>query len=218
MKAEDWKATQAASGLMARVVLSPSTSYPSTSTLARKVSFPVRSRTKTSPKPLVSLATRLDALDWKATYWPSPLIAGSYPLAPFASVAPVLTLTRSVVPGIVARTKTSRIPFVSPVTRLSASDMKAMYVPSELMAGLSLMPLPCTSSESTLTRVVVPAVRSRRNTSLTPFESPVTKFVASEWNATYCPSPLMAAPSLDSFPSVSLESTLTRVVISDWVS
>ena len=46
------------------------------------------------------------------------------------------------------------------------------------------MPLAWLPSEATLTRTVVPAVRSRRNTSLVALVSPETRPVAAIWNAT----------------------------------
>ncbi len=44
--------------------------------------------------------------------------------------------------------------------------------------------LPCVPSEATLTRFVVPEVRSRTNTSVLPFVSPETRPEAPDTNAT----------------------------------
>ena len=69
---------------------------PLVATLIRSVVLAVRSRTKISREPLVSFATRLLAIDSKATYLPSSLIV----LKRFKSLAwvpSVATLTLSVV-------------------------------------------------------------------------------------------------------------------------
>ena len=59
---------------------------------------------------------------------------------------------------------------------------------------------PCAPAVETLTRPVVPAVRSRTNTSLTPLVSPETRFDAYDANATYRPSPLQKGCSLLPLP------------------
>src|SRR5438445_2134956 len=56
------------------------------------------------------------------------------------------------------------------------------------MAGLKLAPEAWVPAGPTLTRVVVPARRSKTKTSLAPLVSPGTRSVASEAKATTCPS------------------------------
>ena len=98
---------------------------------------------------------------------------------PWASVLD--TLTRRVVPSFRSRTNTSLESLVSPGTRFDASELKATYRPSELIAGPKLTsPLPWVSVLDTLTRRVVPSFRSRTNTSWASLVSPGTRFDASE--------------------------------------
>ncbi|MBK8590294.1 MAG: hypothetical protein IPN77_14405 [Sandaracinaceae bacterium] len=78
-----------------------------------------------------------------------------------------------------------------PSTRFVASDANAMEEPSSLSATRPLGPLASTPLLLTLTRVVVPRVRSLRNTSVTPFVSFATRFVASLSKSTKRPSSLM---------------------------
>ncbi len=99
------------------------------------------SRTKTSPAPFVSPATRLPALDLKTTKRPSALMVGTT-LAPLPWVPSLATDTRAVegvqpadAPKQVSRTKMSRNALVSPTTRLLASESKPTNRPSELSAG-----------------------------------------------------------------------------------
>src|SRR5258705_7661091 len=66
-------------------------------------------------------------------------------------------------------------------------------------------------AESTLTNVVVPAIRSRRKTSRKPFTSPATTFVASLENTTYRPSAEIWASLLSALAWEPPEETLTRV-------
>ena len=98
------------------------------------------------------------------------------------------TLTRSVAADVRSWTKTSTAAFVSPATRLVALLMNETTFPSAEIAGTSLVEFASTPAESTLTRVVVPLVRSRTKTSSVPFESPVTRLFAWLENATTCPS------------------------------
>src|SRR6185295_14217624 len=75
---------------------------PSVATLTRSVWPVVRSRTKTSVTPLVSLGTRLEESDSKATMLPSADTAGGALGAganPDASPPVLATLTRTVAPG-----------------------------------------------------------------------------------------------------------------------
>ena len=80
-----------------------------------------RSWMKTSPKPLVSPTTKLEALESKATKRPSALMAGSE-LELFPWPPALETLTLVVLPVWRSWTKTSRWPLVSPVTRLEAGE------------------------------------------------------------------------------------------------
>ena len=111
-----------------------------------------------------------------------------------------------------SKTKASRWPFVSPSTRFVAADVNATRRPSPLIEGESLPPFAFAPASPTLTRVVVFAWRSRTKTSLTSFESPATRFVADEENATNRPSVLIAGSKLSSLASAPALSTLTRVV------
>ena len=80
------------------------------------------------------------------------------------------------------------------------------------MVGFRDGPLPSLPRGVTLTRVVVPAVQSRTNTCLTPLVALGARSVATEWNATKRPSPLMAAVSESSFPWLPSGAKLTQMV------
>jgi hypothetical protein len=80
---------------------------------------------------------------------------------------------------------------VSPVTRFGAVDVNTTAPPSALMTGNVLAPVASVPLVLTLTRSVVPVLRSRTNTSVAPFVSPGTRLVASEAKATSWPSALM---------------------------
>ena len=69
----------------------------------------------------------------------------------------------------------------------------------ERMPELGLGPSPWLPSPATLTRSVVPACRSRTNTSRTPLVSPATRLVAVEVNTTKRPSALIPGLPLVSF-------------------
>jgi hypothetical protein len=135
-----------------------------------------------SVNPLVSAATRSGAVDENATAAPSGLIAGSK-LSPDACDPAAPTLIRSIDPVWRSRTNTSMNPFVSPTTRLVASDEKATS-PSAPTTGSQLPPSPSEPSVATLTRSVVPAWRSRTKTSKVALVSPATRFVAHDENTT----------------------------------
>ncbi len=92
-----------------------------------------------------------------------------------------------------SRTKTSIAPFVSPATRLVASDSNTTKRPSPLMAGQRLAPSACPPPLVTLTRSVVPLCRLRMKMSLALFVSPGTRFDESEAKATRFPSDDTAA-------------------------
>ncbi len=145
-----------------------------------------RSRRKASSTPLVSPATRSVPWDGKATYRPSPLMWTEPKLPKFASPPDASTLTRVVVPVTTSRTNVSDTSFASPGTRSEATDVNATYRPSS-ETEFSVIPLPPFASPpkmSTLTRVVVPATRSRRKTSDVPFASPGTRSSTPEVNTT----------------------------------
>src|SRR3989338_3314950 len=150
------------------------------------------SRTKMSLTPFVSPLTRLSASEPKATKRPLLLMAGLLP-ALLPCVPLVATETRIVegvqpppAPAQVSRTKTSGAPFVSPATRLLASERKATKRPSELMAGSELVELPSAPPVEIETRRVLraqpssPRQVSRQKTSVTPLPSLATRLLASE--------------------------------------
>jgi hypothetical protein len=112
---------------------------PAVETLTRVVMRPATSRTKTSATPLVSLATRLVADDWKATNKALALIAG-VPLAPLPCAPLVDTLIRVVCPAATSRRNISPTALVSPVTRFVAVESKATKRPSPLMLEKVLPP------------------------------------------------------------------------------
>ncbi len=117
--------------------------------------------------------------------------------------------------------KTSALPLASPGTRLAATLAKLTTVPSWLIAGSPEAPMACTPDELTLTRVVVPAWRSRRKTSEVPLVSPGTRLLADDWNATKRPSPLIAGAGsweLPALPWAPAELTLTREDAGLWRS
>jgi len=204
--------THVPSPLIAGLADAPLPSVPELLTLTRVVTPDCRSRRKTSLTPLVSPATRLVATDSNTTYRPSELMAGQ-PQSPSASAPAVLTLARTVSPVWQSWTKISRLASVSPVTRLVARDSKATYRPSPLIAGALETPLPSVPALLTLILVVVPPAMSCRKTSVVPLPSPVTRFVASDGNATYLPSSLRAGWDEASLPSVPELEILTRDMV-----
>src|SRR5438270_261408 len=137
--------------------------------------------------PFVSPATRLFANEVNATKRPSAEIDGaklvSLACGPWES-----TLTRLVLPVLRSRTKTSPAPFGSPATRLLALDRNATNRPSAEIDAAKLSPLACAPWELTLTRLVLPVLRSRTKTSPTPFVSPPTRLLAVESKVTKRPS------------------------------
>jgi len=93
--------------------------------------------------------------------------------------------------------------------RLVAADSNVMYRPVALIVAEALAPLACEPSVAMETRCVVgvqpeaaPAQVSRTNTSITPFVSLSTRFIAEERNATYRPSALIEGEILS--PSAEL--------------
>ena len=73
---------------------------------------------------------------------------------------------------------------MSPATRLVAKLLKATKRPSAEMLGVVLSESPWTPVRPTLMRSVVPATRSRTNTSGTPLVSKGTRSLAQLVNAT----------------------------------
>jgi hypothetical protein len=110
----------------------------------------------------------------------------------------LLTETRRVVPATRSRTNTSPVLKVSPGTRSDALEKNATYRPSPEIAGSAAKSLAWAPLLLTDTRRVVPADRSRTNTSW-PLVSPGTKFEALEAKATYLPGvgPVTAQKILD---------------------
>src|SRR5437016_3230691 len=165
---EDWKMP------MLPAAGSVWSSLPSDATLTRSVTPVRRSWTKTSPLAFVSPLTRFDAKLWKATKRPPAEIDGvSDELLP--SMLSDATLTRSVF-GVQpatgfpfeaqrSRTKTSTVPFVSPLTRLVAKLVKATKRPSAEMDGVSDQLLPWLPSDAMPSRAVI---RGRRSPTTTP--------------------------------------------------
>src|SRR5581483_241312 len=125
-----------------------------------------------------SPGTRFVASEAKATVRPSADSDGAtLPRSPWTPPGP--TLTRSVEPA--ARSKTSLAPLVSSGTSVAAALAKATTPPSADRAGDDAAP-------PLLTRVVLPALRSRKKTFSPPAVSPATRFVARETKATAVPS------------------------------
>jgi hypothetical protein len=123
------KLTYRPSAEMAQAPLHASASVPSFATLTRSVVPDTRSRTKMSDSSFVSPATRLSAADAKTTNRPSaeghtPTEGHDTPDGPLASIPPVPTLTRSVVPEMRSYMNTSANPFVSPSTTSLALVVK----------------------------------------------------------------------------------------------
>jgi hypothetical protein len=109
----------------------------------------------------------------------------------------VSPLTSVVVGFCRSRTNTSApLPLPSPVTRSLAKEQNATTLPSPVIDGLpqnaSLGPLASPPVVSTLTLVVVPALRSRTNMSESPLPSIGTRSPAAEKNTTREPSASIA--------------------------
>src|SRR5581483_6204744 len=112
------------------------------------------------PFVLWSFDTSVLAAESKATSEPPPLTLG-LKLSPSPWVPSSATLTRvTLFPSRSAR-KMSRLPLVSSGTRLSAPDQNVTQRPSGLIDGSDDIPSPCVPSEATLTRVVLPSLRSK---------------------------------------------------------
>jgi hypothetical protein len=180
--ASDSSATYRASELSELHPLShgPKASLPSLATFTRVVESLWSTRKKTSKLSLVSPPTRLDANEVNAVLAPSELIADRT-LNEFACMLAAPMLSRLVVPFCRSRTKTSCWSFVSPLTRLPATESKVTYRPSPLIDGVVLEALPWSAVPfARLTRAVVPVCRSWTKTSEALFVSPLTRFEAAE--------------------------------------
>src|SRR2546427_409695 len=103
-------------------------------------------------------------------------------------------------------------PFVSPATRLVASEAKATHRPLAESEGSALPKLPWTPAESTDTRTVSPVLRLCTKMSRTPFVSPATRLVASEAKATHRALAESEGSELPKLPWTPTESTDTRTV------
>src|SRR5688572_16052275 len=114
-------ATKLPSSLIAGVDEVPFPCWPALLTETRNVCDVCRSRTKMSSRAFVSPTTRLVDDDTKATNRPSALITGANEL-PFPWAPAVDTETRASELLWAFRTKISDVPFVSPATRLLASE------------------------------------------------------------------------------------------------
>src|SRR5580765_8315700 len=101
------------------------------------------------------------------------------------------------------------------MTRLLATLENATYSPLAEIQPWLLVLFACVPSQATLTRVVVPAPMSRRNTSPTPLVSPATRFVAGLKNATYCPLAEIELEKLGRSACAPPVATLTSSVVPD---
>ena len=137
----------------------------------RTVVLATRSRTNTSPRLFVSPLTRLEAVEWKPTRVPSVESDASLLLL-VAWTPAVLTETRIVWLVAMSRTKTSSLAFLSPITRLVATDYQTTREPSPEIAGSVLRPVAWTPAPETDTRMVVVVWRSWRKMSVSALVSP----------------------------------------------
>src|SRR5262245_26113417 len=171
--------------------------------------------------PLVSPGTRFVACDSKATRW-ALLLRATAKLPAFAGVPSLARLTHVVAPVARSWTKMCRWPSAQRPSRFVASDWKPMKRPLALMAQFRLPAFAWAPLLATLARVVVAVKRSRTKTSLTPFVSPGTRFVAADVNATKRPLALSAGLPLpqsrlwdvvQAFAWAPAAPTLTRLVV-----
>src|SRR4051812_15573740 len=171
---------------------------------------PARVQTNTSRLWLVSPGTRLDAADEKLMAPPSALIPdAAAPLASLPWTPPAEPLTRAVCPVARSRSNTSAAPFVSPATRLPASEVKTTKRPSGLIRALDDAPFACPAAPSE-TRLVVPVRTFRTKTSRAPLVSPATRLGEPETKATSVPS---AETEIPSWGVVSLAETPPVVAV-----
>src|SRR5258705_12456452 len=153
-------------------------------------------------------------------YRPSGDIEGTL-LKSFPWTPAELTLIWVVAPVCMSWTKTSEVPFTSPVTRLPASLANTTMRPSDEIAGEGAVPespFPWAPAELTLAIVVVPVTRSRTKTSYRPFVSPATRFVALLENTTYRPLAEIDSQVLVPFERTPAELTLAIAVVPVWTS
>src|SRR5918995_4357697 len=126
-----------------------------------------------------------------------------------------------VAPLAASKRMTSYVPKPPPGDRLPAFEWKATRPPSAEIDGQALSP-PNAGSPRAVTDAmrVVPAVRSRKNTSMSVEPSPCTRSDALELNATYRPSALIDGCSdcgrpLMYWGSAPVEDTDAAVVVPD---
>src|SRR5437870_3442902 len=94
-----------------------------------------------------------------------------------------------------------------------ANEVNATNRPSAEIDGGKLVSLPCVPCEATLTRLVLPALRSRTKMSLEPFMLPATRMIAIDMNATKLPSAEIVAAKLSPLSFVFLKLPLTPIFI-----
>src|SRR5436190_16957172 len=123
------------------------------------------------------LAERIEFSAWRLGAGPvlhrrSPLAGRASRTTPRVAVASALWGSRAesvtaacACLGQRVRTKMSLVLFVSPGTRSSAKLAKATTLPDDAIDGAELLPLACEPSVATLTRPVVPVLRSWTKTS-----------------------------------------------------
>src|SRR5271169_3064635 len=98
-------------------------------------------------------------------------------------------------------------------SRLVAADANATQRPSLLNDGVMLGPFASAPPGPTLTRVVVPAARSKTKTSEKLLVSSGTRLLASEWNATLLQSLGTLVKELAPFAGASPSPTLANSVV-----
>src|SRR3954454_14732241 len=98
-------------------------------------------------------------------------------------------------------------------TRLPAGDPNATNRPSADSEGVLLLFLACAPVAARLARTVVPAARSRTNTSVRPLVSPGTRLAACDRKATRRPSAEIEGEKLGPEARPPLDGTLIRLVL-----
>ncbi len=171
----------------------------------------VRSRTKTSVRPLTSPGTRLVASLLKTAKRPSALNEGDED-SPSLWPPSEATETRSVLPVSRSCAKASVCPLVSPATRLVAPLPNPTRRPSALMVGLSEKPSLWAPSEATETRSTARVRRSVTKTSRSLLVSSATNPDPGLANVTTSPSALIFGHHASPLPWRPSEVTETRSV------
>jgi hypothetical protein len=171
--------------------------------LTSLVVLATKSRTNTSSVVSPSSGSRFVAPEVNATKRPSPETADApEPKFPLAPLAPAARLTSVVVCATRSRTRTSKVVSPSSGWRFVATEVKATKRPSAETAGSKepSLPLAPVAPAARLTSVVVPATKSRTNTSVFVSVSSGCRFEALEWKATKRPSAETAGKPEKSFP------------------